>query len=489
MKSLIVIFLSILFFNSNVYSQVDSTGRWFSRALLPTPRQEVVHAILNGKIYVPGGLAFGGVGSSLVEVYNIATNTWSTAAPMPEPLHHMGFAAVNGRLYVLGGYRGNSFVPNIKVYAMNPDSNVWVEKNPMLIARGAHIALTYLNKIYVIGGVITGFTVSNRTDIYDPSTDSWIIGANMPTPREHLSGAIVDSLIYVAGGRSGGGNFNILEAYSPATNSWSTKQPMPTARGGLAAASLNGRLYVFGGEIPGVYPQNEEYNPVSNSWRTMTPMKTPRHGIGAVTAGDSIYIIGGAVVEGLSVSDVNDIFTLAPLVLNLTVLIEGLYDPSANAMVRDTARVYLRKIIPPFQIVDSSKIFLNSNGTGAFKFNRAFSDSSYYIVVKHRNSITTWSASGHSFAPSVMNYNFTTSSSQAFGNNLKLEGTRYTVYSGDVNQDGFVNLSDIILIQNDAVNFNSGYLKTDINGDFIINLIDLLITSNNSVSFVKVISP
>jgi hypothetical protein len=88
---------------------------------------------------------------------------------------------------------------------------------------------------------------------------------------------------------------------------------MPTARGGLAAAALNGRMYVFGGEIPGVYAQNEEYNPATNTWRTMAPMPTPRHGIGAASVGDSIFIIGGAPVQGFGVTDVNEVFTLAPL--------------------------------------------------------------------------------------------------------------------------------------------------------------------------------
>ncbi|MBI4546475.1 MAG: hypothetical protein HY707_00735, partial [Ignavibacteriae bacterium] len=312
-RRMIFITFYVCYFCSLALSQSDTLGTWFFRSPLPTPRQEVPHAVLNGKIYVPGGLASGGIGSSVVEVFDPATNLWSTAASLPEPLHHLGFAAANGKLYVLGGYTGNSFTPTNRVYEYLPDSNLWRQKTSMPVARGAHVAVEFQGKIYVIGGVQSGVGVTQRNDVYDPITDSWQNLTDMPTAREHLAGAAIDSLIYVVGGRVGSSNRNTLEAYSPTSNTWYTKASMPTARGGLAAATLNGRLYVFGGEIPGVYPQNEEYNPATNTWRTMAPMPTPRHGIGAATVGDSIFIIGGATVQGLGVTDVNEAFTLSPL--------------------------------------------------------------------------------------------------------------------------------------------------------------------------------
>jgi N-acetylneuraminic acid mutarotase len=85
-------------------SHTDTSGHWISRSPLPTARQEIAHAVLNDRIYIPGGLASGGGASSVVEVYEPATNSWTTIAPLPEALHHMGFAAAHGKLYVLGGY-------------------------------------------------------------------------------------------------------------------------------------------------------------------------------------------------------------------------------------------------------------------------------------------------------------------------------------------------------------------------------------------------
>jgi hypothetical protein len=135
----------------------------------------------------------------------------------------------------------------------------------------------------------------------------------MPSQREHIAAAVIDSLIYVVGGREFGVNKTNLEAYSPRSDTWHALAPMPTARGGLAAAALHGKLYVFGGEWfdqgeSGVFAEVEEYDPVSNTWRTLAPMPVPRHGMGAAAVGDSIFVIGGGPVAGYGVSSVNALF-------------------------------------------------------------------------------------------------------------------------------------------------------------------------------------
>ncbi|MGB3016896.1 MAG: hypothetical protein WBC65_03750, partial [Ignavibacteria bacterium] len=70
-----------------------------------------------------------------------------------------------------------------------------------------------------------------------------------------------------------------------------------------------------------------------------------------------------------------------------------------------------------------------------------------------------------------------------------LKGTRWTIFSGDVNQDGIIDATDTGLIDNDAFAFVSGYLVTDLNGDNFADATDLGIAENNSFNFVSVIRP
>ena len=176
-------------------------------------------------------------------------------------------------------------------------------------------------------------------------------------------------------------------------------------------------------------------------------------------------------------------------VLHLTALIEGFYNYVSGSMVSDTARVYLRNNSAPYAIADSSIAKLNSPGNGDFSFLNAANAVPYYLVVKHRNSIETWSSIGLSFTADSLDYNFTTASSQAYGNNLKLSGAEYTMFSGDANQDGFADLTDITIVYNDATAFAAGYIVSDMNGDNIIDLTDIVITYNNSSAFVSIKKP
>lgn len=173
--------------------------------------------------------------------------------------------------------------------------------------------------------------------------------------------------------------------------------------------------------------------------------------------------------------------------LNLKVLIQGLFN-SVN-MTPDTVIVELRAPSPPFNLVALDKRMVQSDGNSVFYFSSVTNDSSYFIVVKHRNAVETWSNLPQQFNEGVMSYDFTNSKSNAYGNNLIFKRTKWCLYSGDVNQDGFVDLTDLILIDNDAFNFLNGYIPTDIDGDGLVGASDLNIVDNNAYNFVRALKP
>ncbi|MBK8550714.1 MAG: hypothetical protein IPL53_06495 [Ignavibacteria bacterium] len=181
-----------------------------------------------------------------------------------------------------------------------------------------------------------------------------------------------------------------------------------------------------------------------------------------------------------------------PSVLNLTIAAEGYYNTDLNTLnIKDTLTVLLRNNFFPYQIRDSSKAVIDSvTLTGSFTFTNVPAGF-YYIAAKSRNGIETWSsAGGTGINPnSSVDYDFTASPLKAFGNNMMLKGSRYCIYSGDVNQDRFIDLTDVTNVYNDANNFLTGYLKTDLTGDHIVDLTDLTITYNNSTNFVNSVLP
>lgn len=173
--------------------------------------------------------------------------------------------------------------------------------------------------------------------------------------------------------------------------------------------------------------------------------------------------------------------------LNLKALIEGLY--SGSVMIPDTMNVELRTASPPFNLVEAKKIKLDTLGSATMIFSTAKNENPYYLIVKHRNSIETWSAIGKIFSSGFLSFDFTTDSAKAYGNNMKKKGTKWCIFSGDINQDGFVNSVDLNLIANDAYNFSSGYKTTDITGDNFVDLNDIVICDDNAYKLVRVLNP
>jgi len=160
-------------------------------------------------------------------------------------------------------------------------------------------------------------------------------------------------------------------------------------------------------------------------------------------------------------------------------LIEGFYNGST--MKPDSVIVELHNASAPYSLVDQSKIFLNTSGQGSGKFYDAMNGVPYYVVVKHRNSLETWSAFPQSFTANTLTYDFTTGSDKAYGDNLKLIGSNWCVYGGDVNQDGLIETSDVNSVFTDNINGASGYISTDLNGDMFTEIEDLNIVFTNNV--------
>ncbi len=181
-----------------------------------------------------------------------------------------------------------------------------------------------------------------------------------------------------------------------------------------------------------------------------------------------------------------DICPRTSLNLNLTVLIEGFWNAPTNT--GDTITVQLRNATTPYGLVTSAKAKNNSSGNLSVSLN-APGNVPYYLAIRQRNSIETWSKFAQPWAPNPLSYDFTSSASQAFGNNMVLKGGKYTLFSGDVNQDGAVTAPDISLVDNDAFLFATGYIPTDVNGDNATNAIDLGITDNNAFNFVSKMTP
>ncbi len=197
--------------------------------------------------------------------------------------------------------------------------------------------------------------------------------------------------------------------------------------------------------------------------------------------------------ENYYFSPLNKFTTTPGLRVNLKIIPEGLYYPIFNLLSRrDTFSVYARNTVIPFAVIDSAKSVVDSiSFKGNFVFKNA-PEGTYFLQVKHFSSVETWSKSIG--IPMTLTdtafYDFTSEITQAYGSNLKFKSDKYCIYSGDINQDGIIDASDLIKVYNDSyVGLTGRYLVSDLNGDNVVDASDISTADNNVFAGILKIIP
>ena len=191
---------------------------------------------------------------------------------------------------------------------------------------------------------------------------------------------------------------------------------------------------------------------------------------------------------------VYELFSFTPSVttINIKEIPEGYYNlTSLKLNKKDTLKVILRNSVFPYSAVDSAVSVIDSlTFSGIFTFSGLYSGR-YYIELKNKNCIETWSKSGGENITAGGNYiyDFTSAVSNTYGSNTILKGSRFCLYSGDVNHDGAIDASDISAVDNDSFNSLSGNPVSDLNGDNIVDAEDVSIVDNNAYISVVTVRP
>jgi N-acetylneuraminic acid mutarotase len=247
-----------------------ATNTWTRKASLPLPLSSSNGAQrIGGKLYVAGGELYSpddelNIYPNLY-VYNSTTNSWTRKADMSIPMSRGVSGVIDGKLYVLGGLCEYPCTYSTRrLLRYDPVTDAWNATLPS--CPDDHIGGSsgvIDGKFYVTGGGHPDGTFTSKLHVYDPTTNKWSIRAPMPTTRYGAAAAVLGGRLYIMGGQlRSGGDLATVEAYDPVTNRWSTKVPMPTPRAQLAAARvvLNGKPYILavGGSMTSA---NEAYAP------------------------------------------------------------------------------------------------------------------------------------------------------------------------------------------------------------------------------------
>ncbi|MEO0650345.1 MAG: kelch repeat-containing protein, partial [Planctomycetota bacterium] len=274
---------------------------------------------------VIGGLETTAVTTTVVqsvELYNPATQSFDffpngLAAPRTV---HTATLLDDGRFLVLGGTNAADQVVNTGEI-FDPATGTSTPIAPMSTQRTQHTA-TKLNdgRVLIVGGV-SNFDLNDplsalgsaiaSSEIYNPTTNSWSSGPNLPDPTfGHTATLLPSGNVLIAGGVRVASLFGVpvpsisdtCRRYVAGSNSYSNVPNIPGPRVYHGAAALNdGRALVFGGADGNLITltftalsSSFTYSEGSNSWTPVGSLGVARGYVeAATTASGSVLAAGG----------------------------------------------------------------------------------------------------------------------------------------------------------------------------------------------------
>jgi N-acetylneuraminic acid mutarotase len=286
-----------------------SSLNWTRSINMPQAREEGASAVLNNKLY-----AFGGFFDSTFnpttrsDRFDPVKNQWKQVRSMPEAITHAPTIVINNEAWLFGGYVGKDPGPaTAKVYVYNPISDTWRRGPDMPAARGAAAAARVGDFVYVFGGRNLNriAEVAQAFALHIPS-GTWSTRANMPNPRNHLAGVAVGGLVYAVGGQlneaSNAINQRTVSRYNPASDTWTAAADLPFARSHNVAStfSFKGRIVVAGGETAHNIASGKVllYEPWNDSWRSLRDLPDIRRAPQAGIINGKLYVAGGSIRGG-----------------------------------------------------------------------------------------------------------------------------------------------------------------------------------------------
>ena len=242
----------------------------------------------DGRIFMTGGHLYGagyGFGVKDTDFFDPSSRTWTEGPDLSlERWYPTNVELGNGKILIFGGQKDNQTTSDT-VESYDPATNTLTT----LPATATKKVNSYPRLHLLPSGKIS-FTNQRRTQVFNPSTNTWAAGPNMNFGGRGVSGhsVLLPGLTKVLdfGGKASGATSatstaEIIDFAAPSPQ-WRSTAPMsfPRMYGNPVVLPDGKVLVVGGGRGPGIYDnpvkEAELFDPVTETWTTMAPQVAPR---------------------------------------------------------------------------------------------------------------------------------------------------------------------------------------------------------------------
>ncbi|WP_370326053.1 protein kinase [Euzebya sp.] len=177
-----------------------------------------------------------------------------------------------------------------------PAPSEWQAVRSMRVARQQIPAVTLQGTIWITGG-LTEDGVTTSVEGYEPATNSWRTGPDLPLPLHHQMSAVFGGEVVVLGGWAPEGSLLSAitsdQVFALRGDEWVELPPLLQPRAAGAAATVGDLLVVTGGQDSAgeLIATTEVFD--GESWREVAPLPTPREHLALVADDQHVYAVGG----------------------------------------------------------------------------------------------------------------------------------------------------------------------------------------------------
>ena len=231
--------------------------QWEAMPSMLYRRSSCTATVIGDSIYVLGGVGCVGTASlgerttglRTAERFDTITSSWEALPSMSEKRRSAGAAVLNGSLYVLGGM-GPGMRGISSVECFRPDASNWTAVAPMRQGRFSLGVEALGGKLYAVGGCAARGDRLTSVECFDPTSGAWSDVASVKYPREGSKCVVANGMLLVLHpGTSNSIHKDTIEAFDPETNTWTElANAPPLMRSGVVASHyMPGQIYVVGG--------------------------------------------------------------------------------------------------------------------------------------------------------------------------------------------------------------------------------------------------
>ncbi|MDB5302738.1 MAG: N-acetylneuraminic acid mutarotase, partial [Phycisphaerales bacterium] len=192
------------FGTTNVWRYDIAHNSWSAFTPLPAARGAGAMVILNNQLHYFDGLQGQTTHTDHWALDLAGANPqWVISTPTPLPRNHLMAAVLDGKIYALGGNSSPSDTSTPTAEALvwdpaNPSAWTPIASLPQIRSRAAVMVID--GRIVIAGGAVTPSVPVATVVAYDPTTNSWSTLTSLPAARLTPTGAAIGNEMIVVGG-------------------------------------------------------------------------------------------------------------------------------------------------------------------------------------------------------------------------------------------------------------------------------------------------